>query len=223
MKLAILALCSFTGNITKPWVEAGYHAILVDPQHIIDSQTDNTTKLACTVGEFITKHIGSIDAEYDVRFIASFPPCTDLAVSGARWFKRKREANPNFQEEAMGVVNECSIIAMHFRCPFFIENPVSVISSQWRKPDYTFHPYEYTKHRKEDNYTKKTCLWTGAGFRMPAKAQDTSLPTPDNRIHMAPPGDERANFRSATPQGFAEAVFQANKDKQERQLSFENL
>lgn len=46
---------------------------------------------------------------------------------------------------------------------------------------------------------------------MPTPFRDNSLGAPDNRIHMAPPGDERANFRSATPRGFARAVYEANR------------
>ena len=61
-----------------------------------------------------------------------------------------------------------------------------------------------------DNYTKKTCLWTGGGFVMPEPCPNKSLGSPDDRIHKAPPGPDRENFRSATPMGFAKAVFQSN-------------
>jgi hypothetical protein len=86
---------------------------------------------------------------------------------------------------------------------------VSTISSYWRKPDHTFHPYEYTAFELNDNYAKKTCLWTGGGFVMPEKQTNRYLGEPDNRIHAAPPSDDRADFRSATPMGFARAVFAA--------------
>ncbi|MER2138203.1 MAG: hypothetical protein ABS909_10160, partial [Arthrobacter sp.] len=71
-------------------------------------------------------------------------------------------------------------------------------------------PADYTAYEAGDNYTKKTCLWTGGEFIMPQPAKDPALGAPDNRIHAAPPGPERANFRSATPMGFARAVFAAN-------------
>ena len=90
-----------------------------------------------------------------------------------------------------------------------LENPVSTISSYWRKPDYIFHPYNYTAFEPADNYTKKTCLWTGGGFIMPPP-KVKSNGNPDNRIHTAPPSDERSHFRSVTPMGFARAVFEAN-------------
>jgi hypothetical protein len=91
-----------------------------------------------------------------------------------------------------------------------IENPVSTLSTYWRKPDHTFHPWQYTAFEMGDNYTKKTCLWTGNGFVMPAPAVTAGLGQPDDRIHKAPPSEERGNIRSATPMGFARAVFEAN-------------
>ena len=94
--------------------------------------------------------------------------------------------------------------------PYFIENPVSTISTYWRKPDYSFSPDEYTKYCKDDNYTKKTNVWSGNGFKMPKKRKDKSLGEPDDRIHQCPPGPDRKNIRSATPVGFSRAVFKVN-------------
>lgn len=91
-----------------------------------------------------------------------------------------------------------------------IENPVSTISTYWRKPDYVFNPFDYTGYCSDDNYTKKTCLWTGNGFIMPSQKRNESLPPPDDRIHKAAPGPDRADIRSATPMGFARAVFDVN-------------
>jgi len=155
-------------------------------------------------------HLLEVEQDFDVQFVACFPPCTDLAVSGARWFKAKSEKNPHFQADAMRLVYQCKQVAETVNAPYFIENPVSRISTLWRKPDYSFHPYEFTGYEPSDNYTKKTCLWTGNGFRMPHKNQDLSLGEPDDRIHKAGPSEDRANFRSATPMGFAQAVFEFN-------------
>jgi hypothetical protein len=90
-----------------------------------------------------------------------------------------------------------------------IENPVSTISTYWRKPDHTFHPWQYSGLNADDCYTKKTCLWTGKGFVMP-EPDHTEDVTPDDRIHKAAPGPERASFRSRTPQGFSMAVAASN-------------
>ena len=91
-----------------------------------------------------------------------------------------------------------------------IENPVSNISSHWRKPDFRFSPHQFTGYEPDDNYTKGTCLWVGNGFVMPEPWAVEGLGEPDDRIHKCPPGPERHNIRSATPMGFARAVFEAN-------------
>lgn len=95
--------------------------------------------------------------------------------------------------------------------PYFFENPVSAFSKIFGPPQYTFNPHQFTQLCAEDNYTKKTCLWAGNGFVMPEPCPDPSLGAPDNRIHMCSPGEGRMNFRSATPMGFARAVFKANR------------
>ncbi|WP_423812375.1 hypothetical protein [Pseudomonas asiatica] len=205
-------LCDLTGVMAAPWVEAGYHAILVDPQHPAGvHEVDGFTKVGHIIDDPATwSVIRKALATGRVKFVAGFPPCTDLAVSGARWFEPKRKADPAFQFKAMHVVWQCQIIGELSGAPWFAENPVSQISSLWRKPDHIFSPEQFTGYCAEDNYTKKTCLWTGGGFVMPEPLKDDSLGAPDDRIHKCPPGPERANIRSATPAGFARAVFLAN-------------
>lgn len=205
-------LCDLTGVMAAPWVEAGYHAILVDPQHPTGvHEADGFTKVGHIIDDQVTwSVIRKALATGRVSFVAGFPPCTDLAVSGARWFEPKRKADPAFQFKAMHVVWQCQIIGELSGAPWFAENPVSQISSLWRKPDHIFSPEQFTGYCAEDNYTKKTCLWTGGGFVMPEQFRDDSLGAPDDRIHKCPPGAERANIRSATPAGFARAVFLAN-------------
>lgn len=186
----VLSLFDYTGNMVKPWADAGYETLC------IDQQRDGTD---------IRKWL---PPRRDYRIVFAFPPCTDQAVSGARWFKDKGLAGLS---ESIELVERSRYIAEWANAPWMIENPVSVMSSYWREPDSTFHPYNYTGFELGDNYTKKTCIWHGNGFVMPDPDELPGLPEPDNRIHMAPPGDDRANFRSATPMGFAKAVFDANK------------
>ena len=96
--------------------------------------------------------------------------------------------------------------------PYICENPVGVLSNipHIGKPDHYFHPSDYAGWCEDDNYTKKTCLWTGNGFVMPQAKPAPWLGPPDDRIHKATPSADRANERSATPLGFARAVFDAN-------------
>jgi len=205
----VISLCDITGHMVQPWIGAGYRAILVDPQHGITTMSDTVTKFAGTV-EDAMDYLGHVIRTHDVAMVFGWPPCTDMAVSGARWFKTKYEADKLFQAKAVMVAEQCRTIGRVSGAPWFVENPVSVLASAFGKPQHSFHPADYTGYEPGDNYTKKTCLWTGGGFAMPEPFKDDTLGAPDNRIHFASPGPERANFRSATPMGFARAVFAAN-------------
>jgi hypothetical protein len=82
----VLSLCDRTGNMVRPWARAGYIALAVDVQH------DGVT--VETVGDGAIVYIGADVRDYEaptVNYAAGFgfPPCTDLAVSGARWFEDK--------------------------------------------------------------------------------------------------------------------------------------
>lgn len=185
----VLSLFDVTGNMVQPWAEAGYETLCIDQQR---DGTDIRSWLP---------------PRCDYRIVFAFPPCTDQAVSGARWFRDKGLAG---LASAIELVERARDICEWSGAPWMIENPVSVMSSYWRKPDATFHPCDFTEYEPRDNYTKRTCLWFGNGFVMPAPRRDAGLGEPDDRIHKAVPGADRANFRSATPLGFARAVFQAN-------------
>jgi len=210
----VVSLCDLTGHMVQPWVDAGYHAVLVDPQHVTSGWNvyGSIYRIAGTV-EDAMPHIGRLIERRQVAAVFGFPPCTDMAVSGARWFASKREADPMFQAKAVAVAEQCRTIGRLSGAPWFVENPVSVLSRVFGKPDHWFHPADFTAFEPGDNYTKRTNLWTGGGFVMPAPARDASLGAPDDRIHKAPPGPDRENFRSATPLGFARAVFAANAPK----------
>ena len=142
--------------------------------------------------------------EQGVSFFAAFPPCDHLAVSGARWFAGK---GLGALASSVQLFARAAFWAEWFGAPYLIENPVSTISTYWRKPDHTFHPWQYSGFCAADTYTKKTCLWTGGGFVMPPFSHAGDV-KPDDRIHKAPPSETRAAFRSATPRGFARAVMQ---------------
>lgn len=212
MRDTILCLCDLTGVMARPWVEHGYQAVLVDPQHGCDHEDGAYLKLACTIEEAFDQ-ISVLVRSGRLAFVAGFPPCTDMAVSGAQWFARKYEADHMFQAKAVSVAEQCRVIGEMSGVPYMVENPVSVLSRVFGKPSHTFDPCDYTAYEPLDNYTKKTCLWTGGGFQMPPRSQDMSLPAPDrNRIwYMS--GKDRANNRSKTPLGFARAVYEVNQGK----------
>lgn len=209
----VISLCDLTGNFTKPWTDAGYDVVLVDPQHgttRVEKVRDTYVHKVAETVEGALPMLGDIIRQRHIAFVAGWPVCTDMAVSGARWFEAKRAVDPHFQGRAFMLAEQCRTFARLSGAPYLIENPVSVLSAVFGKPDHTFNPSDYTALEAADNYTKRTCLWTGGGFVMPAPQRNASLGEPDNRIHFASPGPERANFRSATPMGFARAVFEAN-------------
>lgn len=211
MKKFVVSLCDYTGNFVEPWIKGGYMALLVDilhPEGI--TVEDRIVKFGYDLRNGPQGVIDALQGS-EVVFVAAFPPCTDLAISGAKWFKSKAEANPNFQAEAMELVYTCRDIAEHFNVPYFIENPVGKISTLWRKPNYIFHPYHYTYYCVADNYKKKTCLWTNDQFIMPPKWRKAKLGMPDDRIHKCPPSKNRGMIRSVTPLGFSRAVFRYNR------------
>lgn len=210
----ILCLCDLTGAMAAPWIENRYRAILIDPQHGETRVDGAATKIAATIDSPAAWEVIRHNMDR-IAFVAAFPPCTELAVSGARWFAAKSEADPAFQYRAMQVVWQCHVIAEMIGVPWFIENPVSRISTFWRRPDFSFHPWHYAALCPADHYVKKTCLWTGGGFVMPERSALDGADAPDDRIHKCPPGPERANIRSATPLGFARAVFNANGEADE--------
>jgi len=197
----VVSLFDLTGHMVEPWANAGFLCYCVDWQHAPGvSRKGNIIRVGADVREWLPPYA-------PVAILFAFPPCTDVAVSGARWFKDKKlgaliQALQNFDASVR--------LAEWTRAPYFIENPVSMVSSYWRKPDLTFDPCDYGGYLDPpgDAYTKKTCLWTGNGFVMPEPRPVE--PKDGSRMHKLPPSPQRANLRSATPRGFAQAVFEAN-------------
>lgn len=202
----VLSLCDYTGNVVKPWAQEGFECITVDVKHegitVENVGAGRIWRVEADIRQYLPPR-----TKY--RMVFSFPPCTNLAVSGARWFTDK-----GLEGLADGVelVERCRCVSEWSGAPWMLENPVSTLSTYWRSPDYTFHPYEYDERTdRDERYTKRTCLWTGNGFEMPAPSSNIDEDDVDNRIHTMPPGDDRSDIRSITPTGFSQAVFEANQ------------
>lgn len=137
--------------------------------------------------------------KYDMMI--AHPPCTDIAVSGAAWFKEK--IADGRQQRALDFVQKLMDAPIY---KIAIENPVSVISSKIRKPDQIIQPWMFG-HTEQ----KKTCLW----LKNLPKLQETKnvyeemMTLPKNqreRLHYLPPSADRAKERSKTFQGIADAM-----------------
>lgn len=205
MKDIAVFLCDKTGNMAKPWAEAGVECYCVDVQHSIRADRVEGN-IHYVWGDVRTWRP---PAGKRVIFGAAFTPCTDVAVSGARDFEKKggymlRDAVEMFEAGRQALAWSGA--------PYICENSVGIFSSipHIGKPDFYFHPWEFAGLCEDDNYTKKTCAWVGNGFVIPTKCPAPWLGPPDDRIHKAAPRDGRADFRSATPMGFSRCVFAAN-------------
>lgn len=124
--------------------------------------------------------------------LIAHPPCTHLAVSGARWFKSKLD----LQRRA---IEFFQALAGAFWIPkSAIENPISIMSSKWRKPDQIIQPWQFGHGE-----IKATCLW----LRGLPKLQPTQIVEGrEARVHRASPGPERWKERSRTLPGIARAM-----------------
>ena len=119
------------------------------------------------------------------------PPCTHLAVSGARWFKDKQQE----QVKALAFVQ----LLLDAPIPrIALENPVSIISSRIRKPDQIVQPWQYGHGE-----TKATCLWLKG---LPPLKPTNVVEGREQRVHRMAPGPNRWRERSRTFTGIAEAM-----------------
>lgn len=208
---AMISLCDLTGTMALPWAEAGCQCWCVDVQHSIRRE-----RVEGNI-HFVWGDVRSWQPPegLDIRFVAAFPPCTNVAGSGARDFSTKGGV---MLRDALETFEACRMAAAWSGAPYIVENPVGVLSSipHIGKPDFWFNPFEYAGYAPDpatDAYTKKTGLWVGNGFVMPPKRPVD--PIDGSRMWRLPPSDNRANERSATPEGFARAVFQANSVERE--------
>jgi hypothetical protein len=119
------------------------------------------------------------------------PPCTHLAVSGARWFKEKRVE----QAEALDFVRRLLDAPVP---KIALENPVSIISSRIRKPDQIIQPWQFGHGE-----TKATCLWLKG---LPLLQPTNIVEGRENRVHRMPPSADRWKLRSVTFSGIAAAM-----------------
>lgn len=187
--MRVLVACEYSGVVREAFRKRGHEAWSCD---LLPADDDSEFHFQGDVLQII-------NADWDL--IIAHPPCTHLAVSGARWFKDKQEE----QVAALDFVRQI----MEADCPrIAVENPVSVISTYIRKPDQIVQPWMFG-----DPFTKTTCLWlknlpeltptnvVDKGERHVTKS-GKSLPA----WYNLPPSADRGKIRSKTFQGFAEAM-----------------
>ena len=130
--------------------------------------------------------------EWDI--VIAHPPCTDLAVSGARWFAEKRADG----RQQMSIDFFMLFTCLTYRTKVAIENPIGIMSTHYRKPDQIIQPWQFGHGE-----TKATCLWLQG---LPKLVPTDIVEGRAHRVWRMPPGPDRAKLRSKTFPGIAKAM-----------------
>lgn len=177
--LRVLVACEFSAVVRDAFIEENHDAWSCD---LLPSEGHEGFHFQGDVRQYL-------DWGWDL--LIAHPPCTHLAVSGARWFSQKQRQ----QKEALAFVQEL------FDAPIphiALENPVSVISTKIRKPDQIIQPWQFGHGE-----TKAICLWLK---NLPPLVPTDVVEGRENRVHREPPGTDRWKRRSRFYPGIAEAM-----------------
>ena len=179
-QMRVLVACEYSGRVRDAFQRLGHFAMSCD---LLDTEVPGN--------HYVGNVFDIIDLGWDLMIC--HPPCTHLAVSGARHFEAKRESG--VQQEALEFVRkllESSIPKIA------LENPVSIISSVIRKPDQIIQPWQFGHGE-----TKATCLWLKG---LPKLIPTDIVEGREAKVHRMPPGPNRWKERSRTYQGVADAM-----------------
>jgi hypothetical protein len=185
-KMRVLVACEFSGIVREAFIEKGNDAWSCD---LLPSEQN---------GQHIQDDVlNHLDEDWDLMI--AHPPCTYLAVSGARWFKYRQKE----QKNALHFVQTLMDAPINKIC---IENPVSIISTRIRKPDQIIQPWMFGHGE-----TKATCLWLK---NLPKLKSTNIVKGRVERIWKEPPSKDRWKKRSRTYIGIAKAM--ADQWKEEK-------
>jgi len=176
----VLVACEYSGRVRDAFIKLGHDAISCDLL-----PTDSP-------GPHYQGDVFDLDlSNFDLMI--AHPPCTHLAVSGARHFARKRESGE--QQAAIDFFMRLTNAPVKM---IAIENPVCIMSSVWRKPDQIIQPWQFGHGE-----TKATCLWLKG---LPKLVPTDIVDGREARIHKMPPSKDRWKERSRTYRGIADAM-----------------
>ena len=178
-KKCVLLACEHSGTVSLEFQNMGCFVVSCD---LLPTEEPSVPHFQGDVLELI--NLG-----WDLMI--AHPPCTHLAVSGARWFKDKQEE----QKEALEFVRILLDAPIN---QIALENPVSVISSKIKKPTQTIQPWQFGHGE-----TKRTCLWLKG---LPNLEPTDIVEGREQRIWKLPPSADRWKLRSKTFTGIAQAM-----------------
>lgn len=180
--MRVLVACKYSGQVRDAFIAAGHDAVSCD---LLPTERAGP------------HHQGDVlqllSAAWDL--MVAFPPCTDLAASGARWWPAKRADGR--QQRAVAFVRALADSPIP---RVAIENPVGYLSTAWRQPDQIVQPWMFGHGE-----TKTTCLWLKA---LPPLNPTDVVPGRATRVHRMPDSLGRAKRRSLTYPGIARAMAQ---------------
>jgi len=197
-KLRVFVACEFSGTVRRAFRALGHEAWSCD---LLPSEDDSPWHIQGDVISVLAAHTIRRNWRQPMPFgmprkwdlMIAHPPCTDLAVSGARHFAAKKADGR--QDNALDFVRALMVAPIPRIC---IENPISIISSRIRKPDQIIQPWQFGHGE-----TKATCLWLNG--LMPLRPTNI-VEGREARVHRMPPGPNRWKERSRTFEGIAAAM-----------------
>lgn len=178
--MKVLIACEYSGAVRDAFIRGGHEAMSCD---LLPTDAP---------GPHYTGDVRDV-LDYGWDLMIAHPPCTHLSVSGSRHFGPKRMDGR--QQAAVSFVRLLSKADIP---RIAIENPVSVLSSLWRKPDQIIQPWQFGHGE-----TKATCLWLKG---LPLLKPTNVVEGREARIHKMPPSADRGKLRSETYRGIAEAM-----------------
>jgi len=178
----VLVACEYSGTVRDAFIALGHDAMSCD---LLPTDAEGP--------HFQGNVFDVINDGWDIMI--AHPPCTHLAVSGARHFAAKKASG--VQDEALAFVQALMDAPIN---QIAIENPISIISSKIRKPDQIIQPWQFGHGE-----TKSTCLWLK---NLPNLMPTNIVDGRSDRIHKMPPSPLRWKLRSTTYKGIAKAMAQ---------------
>ena len=213
-----------TGYAAAPFTKRGWDTTIVDTQNI-GALAENPRATHVLDWDILEREKELVSLCRGASFVFGFPPCTDLAASGARHFRNKSLDNPDFQLDAVELARSVERIADSANVAWALENPIGSLGTLWRRADRKFHPYEYGGYLPDDDehpeypkyilardaYEKTTQIWHSFDFVWPP-TNPVELVTITYSAQHHKLGGKSAKtkrIRSASPRGFFEGLARA--------------
>lgn len=189
-----MVACEYSGRVRDAFLALGHDALSCDllPTEVPGPHCEGDV-------------LALLDKGFDL--LVAHPPCTHLAVSGARWATDhlvKRKSGDYWHdgsEKRAAQKDALDFVRTLMAAPIpriAIENPISIISSAIRKPDQIIQPWQFGHGE-----TKATCLWLKG---LPKLVPTNVVAGREDRVHKMPPGPDRWKERSRTFAGIAQAM-----------------